>query len=1577
MDEPNTAPLRVDTFDFDIDAEQLICVPDSWLEQHGLNYHHMVSANNFYRYGIQQIITQGFKIERDIYKPRDETPEDKQIEWIKCSVHITAVNLDPPTTLHYTTGQPIILRPKVALAREKVYSCLLKINCEIRAVAHLANDAGQIERIDHINDLRICKVPVIKGSIMCNTYGKSKEALMQMGEDPSDPGGYFIVRDEWAVDCTENMIFNNFKIYTNIGYGNSVARGEFISKPGDSYQNSDQVVINYYKDNTLWVEIARMKYKNVMIPFFLIFRALGWTSDKQIIDHIVEQYDSPVNIPVKNAIMDSFMAPYGRSAYRQIHSQLEACKTIVDLVPEELYKYLDLRNNPAHYDNAVADFLKVVDMYMFPHIGMTSAFREQKLKFLALFIRKLLMVVQGTIPQTDRDSFASKRVHAAGENYAKVFKTYFNQTVVLTITNQMGRHFQNAPFSQVNLAAMVRGAVDAGDFERLMIQSIVAGNKSTLKIKKRTITNRLNAQQLHRKNQLNVYATMRQISATNAESAKQSERAAEMRRVHASQIGFVCVSHSPPEGEKVGINKQLAIFATIAPSSSSEALRDIIAQDTRLLPLSLPPASVSEGNLARVYVNGHLLGYVQDSLEFAADYRRKRRRAEINPYTTIYWRVVEDEVHFYVDYGRLVRPLFIVYNNLRDRHVVTASPQVKFDAKNCPDKGFVEHGSAQAGRLSHGDNISSSTHGSAVADSKYLHATDNPDVVLVDKRAAGEELRRELGNFLEERGREKRGKKKKGGAAEDSDAGALDDSPTFTQGLAVTAEDIAEIIAGRKDMEDMIREQKVEYVSPEEQENCYVCCDFNRLRERRHDELNEYTHCDIPISIVGLTALTAPMGNHNQAPRLTYQTTQGKQTCGYYALNWPFRIDKETFLQYINEMPLVRTLANKYLFPNGTNAMVAIMTYTGFNMEDSLIISKAAIERGFSDGCKFTNFKTKYEQKEKLTNPDPAICAGLKQADYSKLNRGAVRRGTHIVENDVLLGKVVPNPRKDDKPYVDRSVIYDDKEEAVVYNVIEDRNEDDVLFCKVAVRKNRPVQVGDKFCVRENAEVLTDMGWVRITDVKLTDQVAQISENGKLRWGPPSAVHVFDYDSQVDGQLIQWKSGKLEMCCTPKHRVPVYSEECNAEQIMCQITYHHAEELTDTDFNVVVQAENNDIQDDIDANFIDSLFRQIIKTTSNEIIHDLPRIVYHLHCSSVDVLAYEYDLLSERGSKRISKDVAEILCFLSNETIEYRRLLPMNITRIPYKGRVACLTTQTSSFYYREGPGCQGVFTGNSSRSGQKGICALQMREADLPFTANGMRPALIFNPHGIPSRMTTAQLVESLLGNLCAHRGAHIDCTMFKPVDIESIGDELERRGMQRDGLTKMYSGITGELIDTQIFFGPTFYQRLQKFVVDAEFSVKNPLTDVVTQQPLESHSFRLGEMECQSLVSHGASRFLLEKFTKHSDGYTEYICRCGKPAIVNQVSENLMYRCKYCGDLADIVAVPGTWSSKLFMQEMESCGVGIRRIPAPFVFPVVDNEQRDLSIIDRYDHDTVRALNTLMSDMVDDNAAVEVVND
>lgn len=272
------------------------------------------------------------------------------------------------------------------------------------------------------------------------------------------------------------------------------------------------------------------------------------------------------------------------------------------------------------------------------------------------------------------------------------------------------------------------------------------------------------------------------------------------------------------------------------------------------------------------------------------------------------------------------------------------------------------------------------------------------------------------------------------------------------------------------------------------------------------------------------------------------------------------------------------------------------------------------------------------------------------------------------------------------------------------------------------------------------------------------------------------------------------------------------------------------------------------------------------------------------------------------------------------------------------------------------------------------------MREEDMPYTSSGIRPTFLFNSHGIPSRMTVSTYLEILMGNLCAHKGTSTDATIFKKTDIETIANELEQYGLHRYGYERMMHGITGEFIDSLIFFGPTYYQRLQKFVVDTEYSVKHAVTDVITHQAIDGGKgtgggLRVGEMEKDAIVSHGSAALLHEKFYNHSDGFTEYICsRCGKPAIVNHKEK--LYKCNYCKDLARIGAVPSSWTSKLFMQELESANIGVRRLLKPFQYEVYDTEEKEFTTKPVYNDNAIKQLQ-LMKEAAEENLDLEIIEE
>jgi DNA-directed RNA polymerase beta subunit len=1542
--------------DYSINQDDLFLVGDAEIEDKGLVHHHIESANDLYKNGIQQIITTVFKVEKDIDNQRDSTAEDKEIDRISVLIIFTDVFISRPTMINYFSGKEEVLYPNVALLKDKTYSANLRVNATIKATAYLKNGTTRV-RTDEIKNFKLCRVPVMKGSITCNTYNASKDALVRMHEDPSDPGGYFIIKGiEWVIDCIENILFNQIRIFKNAGYSKEIMRVEFVSKPGDTYQNSDYFLIRLLNDNQLTCEIVRDKFKNLQIPFYLLFRLLGWSSDKMMFDNILYGYDDDISKKLMSYITDSINVKYSSLTNgRYVYNSYDVMKLIIDEMKYTEFKYLELDDKPENYQIAFNNLFRVIDLRFLPHVGLKPEDRPKKLRFLALIIRKLLLVRMGNMEPTDRDSYKSKRIHAAGTSYAKSFKTYFNASIIQQIKRRMIKDFKSMSFSQVDLASSVKSSVYGADFERSIMQTITSGNKSQITVNKKARINRLASQLLDRKNQIAVYSTLRQVTTTSAESSKQSERANEMRRVHMSFLGYICVIHSP-DGEKVGINKQLTLFASILGATSSEVIKDTLVNDDSVIVLDkVTTEMIHTDKLTNVYVNGEWIGCSKNVLKLVKKYRLLRRNFKINPLTTIYWDNTQNEAYFWVDVGRVVRPLMIVYNNRKN-------PE-KFSSK----------------------------------------------------------------------------------------------STKFEQGIAVSQKIIDGLKSKTIGVEYLLKHNIIEYITPEEQENYYLCPFFDKLRVDKHNELNEYTHCDIPQAILGITALTSPYANHNQTPRITFQTSQCKQTCGVFALNWPYRCDKDTFLQYICETPLVKTIASKYIFPNGCNTIVALACYSGYNQEDSLVISQGAVDRGLFNGCKFTYYKEELEQREEFGNPDAATTSDIKAGSYSKLTNGIIKENTKINKGDAIIGKYMKLPKSTDKNInmSDRSVIYKELEPAVVHNVIVDRNEEDERFVKVAIRKIRPVVIGDKFSVKSTSQVLTDSGWKEIQHLNIiNDKVATLKKDGSLDYVYPTGLSSYKYK----GNMYRLKTSNLNIYVTENHKLYVKKEGNYKYELLrtpkvfgqpvkfkrtAINSFPDQEIFTSRSYNGssknynmkswlnllglyicngystgyankhdYIAIKSNDSSNDNIVKHLNRLNIEYTKIDESYIIYEnkYPDVFHELTNLTVDITdkilpSYVWNLSADQSGiilnkiidgfgiildkitlswipgKQLANDILKLLLHSETSGVitqkmtsimkinDYNKKLARHelfcikiynsdYARINYtnrrhkiekwehyEGNVYCLEipdTHTHVYYSREDIFSPACWTGNSSRAGQKGVAGILLRDSDMPFTKDGIRPSIIVNPHAIPSRMTIGQLYESLNGNWCAATGTHTDATIFKKVDIESMGDELEKLGMNRYGYHRLYSGITGEFIDCMIFMGPTYYQRLTKFAIDAVYSISQGPSDVLSRQPLDGQSsgggLRIGEMERDVLCAHGSSKLIQEKFFEHSDGFTEYICRCGKAAIVN-VKRNI-YKCKYCKDNADISAVSTSWSSKLFVQEMETMNIGIKRHITPFIYESIKED-------------------------------------
>ena len=223
------------------------------------------------------------------------------------------------------------------------------------------------------------------------------------------------------------------------------------------------------------------------------------------------------------------------------------------------------------------------------------------------------------------------------------------------------------------------------------------------------------------------------------------------------------------------------------------------------------------------------------------------------------------------------------------------------------------------------------------------------------------------------------------------------------------------------------------------------------------------------------------------------------------------------------------------------------------------------------------------------------------------------------------------------------------------------------------------------------------------------------------------------------------------------------------------------------------------------------------------------------------------------------------------------------------------------------------------SRCGQKGTVGLIIPECDMPFTKDGIRPDIIINPHAIPTRMTIGQLIESLMGKACVLHGGFGNCTAYtnNGTKHESFGSVLTEYGFHSSGTEVLYNGMTGEQIKSDIYIGPTYYMRLKQMVKDKiNYRSQGPRTQL-TRQTVQGRAndggLRVGEMERDGILGHGAAHFLNESLMVRGDEYHMAVCnKSGMIAIYNPTQNLFMSPMvdgpiQFSGSLTDAAASGG----------------------------------------------------------------------
>ena len=234
-----------------------------------------------------------------------------------------------------------------------------------------------------------------------------------------------------------------------------------------------------------------------------------------------------------------------------------------------------------------------------------------------------------------------------------------------------------------------------------------------------------------------------------------------------------------------------------------------------------------------------------------------------------------------------------------------------------------------------------------------------------------------------------------------------------------------------------------------------------------------------------------------------------------------------------------------------------------------------------------------------------------------------------------------------------------------------------------------------------------------------------------------------------------------------------------------------------------------------------------------------------------------------------------------------------------------------------------------ASRHGQKGVVGILAKAEDLPYTADGISPDVLINPHAFPSRMTVGMMMESITGKAAAIRGKKVDASAFVGEKMEDVKGVMKDAGFEYSGKEIMYDGKTGKKFPVEVFIGVVYYQKLHHMVADKIHARARGQVQMLTKQPTEGRArgggLRFGEMERDCIIAYGASMILKDRLLDESDKADIFVCeRCGLVAY-HDVKQRRFY-CRVCVDKGKVSSVSVAYAFKLLLQEMSSLAIAPR---------------------------------------------------
>ena len=816
-----------------------------------------------------------------------------------------------------------------------------------------------------------------------------KELLRRAGEDPLDPGGYFIINGtERVLISMEDLAPNRVTVEKNKKYAHETEVAKIFSQKDGVRKPLN---VEKRRDGMLMVKIPSAG--TTPIPVVLLMRALGMENDKEIFAAIAGPVEAmKYTVANINDVKDN--EEYGVESTEEALQWLE--KKFAAGQQKE-YREARIQN--------------LLDKELLPHLGSSEDNREKKAIFLGRIVRQVLEMAITNRDPNDKDHYANKRVRLAGDLIEDLYRVSMQQ-LARDLKYQLERHHNRKRELRIN--ACLRPDVLTQKIMHALATGNWVGGRSGV------------SQLLDRTTYLAALSHMRRVTSPLVRSQPHFEA----RDLHPTHWGRLCPNETP-EGQNCGLVKNAAQMIDVSEEVAEADVKELL----REAGVDSSPAGWAEGS--RIHVNGDIFGLHKNPTKLVNQFKRRRRQGRIRSEVSIRHDSENRDVFINTDRGRILRPLLVLDDG---------------DLKL--SKESLEN--IRSGEWTFNDLVSNGV-------VEWVDAEEEEDLLVAprpfDLPMSSPENNRPI-------------------------------NPANVEWLNLGEEQIS-----HADLRVEVHMPNGESVFEEFSVPLnYYQEDIETLRrkQKRKNLILVYTHVEIdPQLILGVCASLVPYPEHNSTPRVTGGTAMVKQSLGLPSANFRLRPDTRMHVMHYPQQSIVGTRAMKTTNfaqrPGGQNFVVAILSHHGYNMQDAVVINRAAVERSLARSSFIRTYNAENKrfpggQEERIEIPGTGLdeIKGLKSwGSYTHLERDGLPTPETFLssvggESSVLVGKTSP-PRFLEEAHGHFLQAQERRESAMmvrhgesgwVDNVYVTESLDSTLLCRITVRSEKIPEIGDKFASR-------------------------------------------------------------------------------------------------------------------------------------------------------------------------------------------------------------------------------------------------------------------------------------------------------------------------------------------------------------------------------------------------------------------------------------------------------------------------------------------------------------------------------